>query len=338
MYLDEYNRLFDAYRDLPVRLLEIGIQNGGSLEVWHKFFCNADKLVGCDNDPVCAQLIYEDPKITVVAADANSEQTETLILELSPRFDIIIDDGSHQSGDIVRSFARYFPHLCDGGLYVAEDLHCSYWQQFEGGLFHPDSSISFFKRLTDIINHEHWGIDKTRCELLSRFNSKYHATLDEASLTGIHSIEFVNSMCVIRKARPDANLLGSRLIVGTEALVCSEILPFHGSSSLQMDQVENLWSSSDSPIEAALLARTEELAILKQIAGEHDVEIARLKQTVEANSLDYLAQLALLRQQLETTQLEMAEQERGCSQQLLDMLQGYELQLDEQKRQHVVIE
>lgn len=319
MYLDEYNRLFDAYRELPVRLLEIGIQNGGSLEVWLEFFPNAEKLVGCDNDPVCAQLTYENPKISVVAADANIEQTEKLILEVSPRFDIIIDDGSHLSGDIIRSFARYFPHLGDGGLYVAEDLHCSYWQQFEGGLFHPDSSISFFKRLTDIVNHEHWGVDKTRCELLSRFNSAYNATLDEVSLASIHSIEFVNSMCVIRKAQPDANVLGSRFIVGTEALVCSEILPFHGSSSLQMDQIENQWSSSDSPVEAELLARTEEVAILKQTAVAHDLEIAGLKQAVEANSLEYLAQLSLVRQQLEIKQLEVAEQECRCSQQLLDM-------------------
>ena len=86
MYLDEYNRLFDAYRDLPVRLLEIGIQNGGSLEIWSKFFPNAVTIVGCDNNPVCAQLKYEDPKIAVVAADANTDEAEQLILGLSSAF------------------------------------------------------------------------------------------------------------------------------------------------------------------------------------------------------------------------------------------------------------
>ena len=38
IYLSEYDRLFSSYRDRPVRMLEIGIQNGGSLEIWSKYF------------------------------------------------------------------------------------------------------------------------------------------------------------------------------------------------------------------------------------------------------------------------------------------------------------
>ena len=33
LYLMEYDRLLNDYRDKPMRLLEIGIQNGGSLEI-----------------------------------------------------------------------------------------------------------------------------------------------------------------------------------------------------------------------------------------------------------------------------------------------------------------
>lgn len=308
MYLDEYNRLFDSYRDLPVRLLEIGIQNGGSLEIWKKYFSNAEMIVGCDNNPVCAQLIYADPQIVVVMADANTDEAEQRIRAVSAAFDLIIDDGSHHSGDIVRSFARYFAHLADGGMYIAEDLHCSYWQGFEGGLFHPDSSVTFFKRLADVINHEHWGVDVTRCELLKGFSSKYTATLDEVALASIHSIEFINSMCVIRKAQPDANVLGHRLIVGAEALVCSDILPFHGSSSLLTSQTDNPWSSEDCPLDAALLAQTQEIARLTASVSARDTEIANLNQTATASALDNLAQLAQVRQQLETKLLQLTEQ------------------------------
>jgi len=74
LYLAEYDRLFLPYQKLPVRLLEIGIQNGGSLEIWSRFFPNAAKLVGCDIDPNCARLQYDDPRIAVVVADANKDQ------------------------------------------------------------------------------------------------------------------------------------------------------------------------------------------------------------------------------------------------------------------------
>ena len=78
-YLAVYNRIFEPYRDKPVRLLEIGIQNGGSLEVWSKYFTNAMRLVGCDIDENCRQLTYADSRIAVVVGDACSEPTQATI-------------------------------------------------------------------------------------------------------------------------------------------------------------------------------------------------------------------------------------------------------------------
>ena len=161
IYLTEYERLFNPYRQRPLSMLEIGIQNGGSLEIWSKYFANAKKLVGCDINPDCAKLEFDDPRIALVVLNANTDEAEQQIAAHSPEFDLIIDDGSHHSGDIVRSFDRYFPRLKNEGLFVAEDLHCSYWQDFEGGIYQPYSSMAFFKLLADTINHEHWGIDKT---------------------------------------------------------------------------------------------------------------------------------------------------------------------------------
>jgi cephalosporin hydroxylase len=148
-YLTEYDRIFQEYREKPVKLLEIGVQNGGSLEAWSRYFPNALKIVGCDIDPKCASLGYEDPRIAVVIGDANSDDAQAAILEHAPALDIIIDDGSHRSSDVIKSFARYFPYLTNGGVYAVEDLHCSYWKEFQGGLYDPFSSVTFFKRLAD---------------------------------------------------------------------------------------------------------------------------------------------------------------------------------------------
>jgi O-antigen biosynthesis protein len=244
IYISEYDRLFQPYRDQPVRLLEIGIQNGGSLEVWCKYFAKAKRIVGSDIDPACEQLAFDDPKIAVVVADANTNDAERRILTESDGFNLIIDDGSHQSGDIVRSFARYFKHVADGGLYIAEDLHCSYWQDFEGGIFQPYSSIAFFKQLTDAINHEHWGIAKTRCEVLVDFETHYQAKFDEDSLAEIHSIEFINSICVVKKKRTPSNVLGTRNISGVLAVVDNSPVGLAGSSNLPPSQTQNPWSTT----------------------------------------------------------------------------------------------
>jgi hypothetical protein len=336
MYLDEYNRLFDAHREQPVRLLEIGVQNGGSLEIWSKFFSNAKKIIGCDINPDCAQLQFDDPKIAVVVADANTDEAERHILELSPAFDLIIDDGSHHSADIVRSFARYFSHVSDGGLYVAEDLHCSYWQDFDGGIFHPYSSIAFFKRLADVINHEHWGVDKTRCELLSSFNCENNGVLDDLTLAHIHSIEFINSMCVIRKAQLDDNILGNRLIVGTNALVCNDILPFHGSGSLLTSQKDNEWSARDAPVEVEVLLQAQEIAGLSTMLSMRDLEIISLNQAIAEREREHLAQIDLIRQQFESGLLELATREIRFTQQLQEIRQAHELQIAELEQSNIL--
>lgn len=88
-YLTEYERFFSEYRDKPVRLLEIGVQNGGSLEIWSQYFTNARKFIGCDIDPACAQLRYDDPRIAVVIGDANSDAAQDAILEQSKEFDTV---------------------------------------------------------------------------------------------------------------------------------------------------------------------------------------------------------------------------------------------------------
>ena len=172
-YLTELDRLFALYRNRPIRLLETGVQNDGSLEIWDQYFPNARKIISCDIDQKCVALRYRRVRIAMVTGNANETNGKAKFCNMLRPLDIIIDDGSHKSSDIVRSFARYFPYLNDNGIYVAEDLHCSDWNNFEGGLHHPLSAMSFFKRLMDIINHEHWRNSKSRRELVARFCNEF---------------------------------------------------------------------------------------------------------------------------------------------------------------------
>lgn len=213
-YLTEYNRIFANHRNKPICLLEIGVQNGGSLEIWSKYFENATSLIGCDNNSECLKLTYDNLNIQVVNGDATNPAILERIVKLSKNYDIIIDDGSHKSGDIIKSFALYFPILKNGGLYIIEDLHCSYWEAFDGGLFDPNSSLSFFKLFIDVINQEHWEIPLSKADIFRSIFLKYEINIPNEILSKIHSIEFVNSMCIIRKEDDSENGIGYRVISG----------------------------------------------------------------------------------------------------------------------------
>lgn len=285
LYLTEYDRLFDNYRDKPVRLLEIGIQNGGSLEIWSKYFGNAAALIGCDINPDCARLNYDDPRISVIVGDSNAPDVCERILQRTPQFDLIIDDGSHLSSDIIKSFALYFPRIAEGGVFIAEDLHCSYWSQFEGGLFDPYSSISFFKRLTDVISHEHWGIPKARADILRGIFTKYDCEIDAEALSHVHSVEFINSMCVIRKAPSADNGLGRRVIAGLTEL----IVPGHHKLHALPYQLEpifgqsgNPWAVRTTPPDEVLPHVEEALASARREIVEFERLVAELRHTLDA--------------------------------------------------------
>jgi len=55
-YLPFYQKLLTPHQNDPIRLLEIGVQNGGSLEDWSKYLPNAEAIIGCDINPKCGDL------------------------------------------------------------------------------------------------------------------------------------------------------------------------------------------------------------------------------------------------------------------------------------------
>lgn len=287
LYLSEYDRLFNSYRDKPIRLLEIGIQNGGSLEIWSKFFKNASALIGCDINSDCGLLNYDDSRIEIIIGDVNSPEVREQLLQLSPQFDIIVDDGSHLSSDIIKSFALYFPLVAEGGVFIVEDLHCSYWSQFEGGLFDPYSSISLFKHLADVINHQHWGIPKARSDILRGIFTKYDCEISADVLSQVHSVEFINSMCVIRKATTTQNGLGNRVIAGSIELVVPRLKSkIHEPYSI-FEQFDNPWSTRSKPpgeeiqlTEQLLTNAQRQITNLNLTVAERDGQITNLNHTV----------------------------------------------------------
>lgn len=277
IYLEEYDRVFCAYRHKPIRMLEIGIQNGGSLEIWAKYFEQAEQFVGSDINPDCANLVYDDARIKVVIGDATGNDAAAQIFSLVSAFDIVLDDGSHRSSDIIKSFARYFPKMVDGGVFIAEDLHCSYWEEFEGGVFNPYSALAFFKKLADITNYEHWGVSRSRSSILAGFFAEYGFDIDEDTLQHIHSIEFINSMCVIKKMAPKANTLGSRFIAGQVEPVVPGNTQFRSTLMAIQDQTNNEWASGMIP-EDEILVRRNQVNTLMQRQSLLNASVMALQQ------------------------------------------------------------
>ena len=283
-YLYLYDKLFKELRDKPINLLEIGVQNGGSLEIWAKYFYKALHIMGCEINREAKRLGFTDSRISLIIGDINELNIRREITQKNSFFDVIIDDGSHSSQDIVRSFYNYFPLLKNDGIYIVEDLHCSYWPEFEGGLFNPLSSMQFFKSLADIVNYEHWGIPYQIGDFLKSFENNFGIRGSLNIFSSIHSITFGNSTCVVRKTSSDKNFLGYRMVVGNDSIL-ADLKPFNHTFSIPPELSSEI-ILAQSPVlqieklKQTLSAKETTVSDLSKTLQDREGQIAELTQTV----------------------------------------------------------
>jgi hypothetical protein len=115
-YLDIYEKHFARFRGKSPRVLEIGIDHGGSLQLWKRYFGHGAEIIGVD---IAEAAMYEEPQIKTLCYD----QKDPIIATLGP-FDIVIDDGSHVPEDQSITFGNLWPR-CQG-VYLIEDCHRQY--------------------------------------------------------------------------------------------------------------------------------------------------------------------------------------------------------------------
>jgi Methyltransferase domain len=152
-YFPIYSRHFAPYRGRPVRILEIGIYRGGSLDMWQWYFGDQVTLVGVDIDEDARAA--SDPRHVVEIGDQTDADFLRRVAEQHGPFDIIIDDGGHEMQQQIVTTETLFPLLADGGVFLVEDTHTSYWESYDGGRNREGTFMEWSKNLLDHVNGWH---------------------------------------------------------------------------------------------------------------------------------------------------------------------------------------
>lgn len=122
-YLTVYESFFKRFRGKPLKVLEIGVLDGGSLRLWKNYFGDACVVYGVDINPAAKQ--YEDIDINIRIGDQSDLKFWANLIDEVQNFDIVIDDGAHTNYMISKSFEALYEHT--NSLYVVEDTHALYW-------------------------------------------------------------------------------------------------------------------------------------------------------------------------------------------------------------------
>lgn len=171
-YCHHYDRVFSRIRASASKVLEIGVGGAESMKMWLDYFPYA-KVHGVDivhdtnpwNTPGGNAA---DPRYTFTQGDQSCETFwACFIANHGKEWDVICDDGSHISKDIITSFKMLWPVVRSGGFYCIEDLNCSY-----SGISHflPEgwpTHMQFISSLMDSANRREQEIEMINysCEL-----------------------------------------------------------------------------------------------------------------------------------------------------------------------------
>ena len=183
-YFDVYERHLSKFVGKAPKILEIGVLGGGSIELWLKYFGEGTQVIGIDIDPRCLQYKYEGNAKVIMGDQSDAKFWDEFLIE-NNGFDIIIDDGSHIMEHQILTLQKTFSFLKEGGVYICEDTHTSYWSRWNGEYDKEGTFLDYSKYLTDIMNQQHFK-QKMDPAVLKTFENLY-------------SMAFYNSMVVLEK-------------------------------------------------------------------------------------------------------------------------------------------
>lgn len=179
-YFDIYEQYFSRFREKRVRFLEIGVSQGGSLDMWKRYLGHKASIIGVDINPASER--FADSQVEIFIGDQGDEAFLDHLASAVKSVDVILDDGGHMMDQQIKTFEKLFPILSDNGVYMCEDVHTSYGQSHGGGLRKSGTYIEYMKNRIDDLHGWYTG-----------------QTHPQTIVNTAHSICFYDSIVVIEK-------------------------------------------------------------------------------------------------------------------------------------------
>ena len=235
-YFEVYDRYLSKYRGSPIRVLEIGVYRGGGLDLLRWYLGEQATLVGLDIDPV-AQEVAGARHTVVVGDQTDAAFLRSVIRDHGP-FDVVIDDGGHTMDQQITTAGILIPLMTAGSIYLVEDTHTSYWEEYGGGLRRPGTFMEWAKDRLDDLNAYHWSVESPPSRFADLVN-------------GIHVHDSVVVLDIGRPFSPFSELAGNWDFLNVSRPVAS--VHSHLLASLESARLEAVEARRESELNSLRL-------------------------------------------------------------------------------------
>ena len=128
-YLPLYQTLMEHKQLTAKHVLEIGIERGGSIKLWHDFFPHAT-IEAIDVRPMSDMwegILNNDRIVLHTSTDAYDFSFFHSLYNQGIKYDVLIDDGPHTLTSMI-TFLQLYSHLMtDDGILIIEDVQSIDW-------------------------------------------------------------------------------------------------------------------------------------------------------------------------------------------------------------------
>jgi hypothetical protein len=192
-YQRVYPWFLSHFKKSPINLLEIGVADSESIELWKNYFENVNLFV-IDILPI----EINDKNVKVFQVDQSKEnELEQFALNVNAKFDIIIDDGSHVPDHQLLTLKTLWNNLKQGGVYIIEDIETSYWgKSFIYG-------YKFNSNKSNTVNVLQNAINYINSKFLLNFNIRKSSLYDNI-FNSVESITYGHNCIVLIKKDYDS--------------------------------------------------------------------------------------------------------------------------------------
>ena len=267
-YLPIYEQHLERYRNRAVRVLEIGVYRGGGLDLLAHFLGPDAVLIGVDIDPGAVHAVAG--RYVVELGDQEDPEFLRSVAERHGPFDIVLDDGGHRMRQQIVAVETLFPILADGGTYLVEDSHTSYWPEYA-----DPAGPTFISWLKDRIDDLHAYHFSTAEDLAAPW---------QTSLAGLH---LYDSVAVLEKGEhrpPFSEVAGTSEFINFNreaSAIQLEVLATRDAAIAQADRLRidaaDAAAEAETAHEEVRLVRGEWLQTRDQV-GRLETDVAALNE------------------------------------------------------------
>ena len=144
-YFEIYEKHLNKFIGKEIIFVEIGVLNGGSLQMWKQYFGKKAKIIGIDINPECKK--FEDDQIEIFIGDQSSEIFWKNFFDQVGNVDVILDDGAHTNISQIKTTLSCINNINNDGLLIIEDTHTSYVNKYNTSKKY--TFINFAKKIID---------------------------------------------------------------------------------------------------------------------------------------------------------------------------------------------